>query len=1008
MPEQTTLTTTSEGINNVTKTETGYETAVSFAEPTPGQSTIVITDSYNTYYVPIDGSESPENSTETESFTVSAETDILLPSKSFVADDTADVTGTTVTTITDITSPDVPGQEISLSTLPAETFITEASETVATTEYVSPDTTSEPDINRLGIYGVILLAGLFVAFLFFGNKRIGNKKSKTDTETYISAKERDKERIKEENSKKQKKEKKSYSFKLMPTTAIKTLPYIKILDNDIWLLADRRYSKVYSVDDVNYNLGDEEQQESLFVNYCNFLNTIDDTVECQMSVMNETLDVKQLEDATLISANNDNLNEYRWEYNQILRKNLSKGQNAITKRILISMTIRAADEISAVRRFNSIDLTIKNSFDRVGSTNLKVVSNQERCEILKSIFKDTDDVLPTFTENDYKKCKEKEYIAPDYFEFKTNYFMYGKYYAKCVFIKDFPNKAGDGILNDLIKQNIRLIITTNLFAYDASKARTLVQRQIGAITANNAQREQKAVKAGMFSTTMPIKTKNQMESYNELFDKISIEDQKLFVTSTVIMIIAETFDELNDHLELVDNSLKRSGCKFSEMKWQQEDGLADVLPIGTQRKFQWQRHMPTESVGILMPFNVKEVRQKNGIYYGLNKLSNNMITFDRIRGGLINPAGFIFGCPGSGKSFTAKREMEDGLMRYHDSDYIIIDPEREYAPVVENYSGETIKISTSSKNYINPFDFDLKLLEISDDDEEGDALTKVISDKCLLITSFISCMFPDRSLTPQETSFIDRCVRLSYLNSGFLDSFDKKDMPTLGFFRDVMAAETENVDEDMKKSLLITLEMYVDGSARYFNHHTNIDIHNRVVSYDIKDLSGVLKTQAMLLVLDNVWNTLSANRDNGRPTWVYIDEIHVLFSNDYCLQFIKSLYKRARKYGGVLTGITQNVEDLLRNEDCRTMISNSEFLILLKQAPADAIRLQDTLHFTESEISFVTNVGAGEGLIVFGGKDKIPFYDRFPTDTKMYRRLSTSFSELNALKREKNEQKEAS
>lgn len=222
-------------------------------------------------------------------------------------------------------------------------------------------------------------------------------------------------------------------------------------------------------------------------------------------------------------------------------------------------------------------------------------------------------------------------------------------------------------------------------------------------------------------------------------------------------------------------------------------------------------------------------------------------------------------------------------------------------------------------------------------------------------------------------------------------------MPTLGTFRDVMQSETENVDEKMKQDLLITLEMYVDGSAKYFNNQTNIEADNRIISYDIKDLSGVLKTQAMLLVLDDVWNRLSANRDKGIPTWIYIDEIHVLFRDPYCLRFIRDLYKRARKYGGVLTGITQNVEDLLRDDDCRTMLSNSEYLMLLKQSPADSIKLQDTLHFTDSELFYVNNIGAGEGLMVLGGKDKIPFYDKFPTDTKLYRSMSTSFSETQAL-----------
>lgn len=416
--------------------------------------------------------------------------------------------------------------------------------------------------------------------------------------------------------------------------------------------------------------------------------------------------------------------------------------------------------------------------------------------------------------------------------------------------------------------------------------------------------------------------------------------------------------------------------------------MCDVLPVGTQRKFEWNRTLPTESIGIFVPFNVKEVQQSGGIYYGLNKLSNNIISYHRILS-LINPAGFILGASGSGKSFAAKREMVSVFLTDPRADIIIIDPEREYPAIVNIFGGTSIKISTGSKYYVNPFDFDLALLE--DDDVD------VIADKCQLIESFISIMNPNRPLTPQEVSFIDRCVNKTYLESHYLETFDKKDIPTLGDFYKIMEAETENIDPKIKQDLLITLEMYVKGSAKYFNNQTNVEVNNRLISYDIKDLSGVLKTQAMLLVLDNVWNRLSANRDKGVPTWIYIDEIHVLFRDPYCLSFIRDLYKRARKYGGVLTGITQNVEDLLRDDDCRSMLSNSEFLMLLKQSPADSIKLQETLHFTDSELIYVNNIGAGEGLMVLGGKDKIPFYDRFPKDTNLYKAMSTSFSETQAI-----------
>lgn len=899
---------------------------------------------------------------------------------------------TTIMTEVPETITEVPTEIV---TLPKETMAAETT-TVAITETTVQSQTSfsldnlNIDPNVIIIAAIIIIAVIASIVL----KKMNLNKDLGDREPR-NAKERDKARLDEQRAIKKAKEKREKiqsggkkKIKISRTVA-DTLPYKKILDKDIWLIGNQTYSKVYIVDDINYNLGDDVQQNEMLENYCTFLNTLDDTVDCQICVRNSEINIKDFENKILVKPSHDGYDDIRNEYNdKVLRENLSKGQNAIRKSIYVTMTIKAPDEETAQRKFNTIDLEVKNSFDRIGNTQLRPLSNQERLEMLKDIFISVDTPIPEITKEDIEKGLDKVYCAPDYFEFKSDYFLFGEYYAKCIFIKEYPSTAGDNILNDLMSSNIQLLVTTNVFAYDTAAARKLVQRQITAVETNMAQRESAAAKAGNFSSTMPVKIRNQVDSYKILYDMITTEDQKLYSVATIIMVTAKSYDELRTNTEIVVNALKRNGCMHSEMKWQQEDGMCDVLPVGTQRKFEWNRTLPTESIGIFVPFNVKEVQQSGGIYYGLNKLSNNIISYQRIKS-LINPAGFILGCPGSGKSFSAKREMVSVFLTDPRADIIIIDPEREYPSIVNMFGGTSVKISTGSKFYINPFDFDLALLE----DEDVD----VIADKCQLIESFISVMNPNRPLSPQEVSFIDRCVNKTYLESHYLETFDKNDIPTLGDFYKIMEAETENIDPKIKQDLLITLEMYVKGSAKYFNNRTNVEVENRLISYDIKDLTGILKTQAMLLVLDNVWNRLSANRDKGVPTWIYIDEIHVLFRDSYCLSFIRDLYKRARKYGGVLTGITQNVEDLLRDDDCRTMLSNSEFLMLLKQSASDSIKLQETLHFTDSELIYVNNIGAGEGLMVLGGKDKIPFYDRFPKDTKLYKAMSTSFSETQAI-----------
>lgn len=904
----------------------------------------------------------------------------------------ADVTISEEAIITDISGTVISTE---ISTLPKETTAAQTAVTAVTEVPVEPDIRGiviTPETAAAG-GAVVLLAGLLWLLKRHSPKLFAKKEKKEPT----TARERERALQEEERAIKKAKEKKEKQrqtgkteHKLSKSVA-DTLPYRKILDRDIWLIGSQTYSKVYILEDINYNLGDENQQNDMLENYCTFLNTLDNTVDCQITVRNSQINIKDFEERLLVKEAHDGYDDVRTEYNErVLRENLSKGQNSIRKNIYITLTVKAPDEETAKRKFNTLDLETKNSFKRVGNTKLRPLSSQERIEMLKEIFIGVDEVIPELSKEDIEKGLDKVYCAPDYFEFKSDYFMFGEYYAQCIFVKDYPSSVSDNVLNDLMALSLPLIVTTNVFAIDTAAGRKLVQRQITAVETNMAQRESAAAKAGNFSSTMPVKIRNMMDSYKTLYGMITTEDQKLFEASTIIMTTGKTRKELSDNIQIIDASLKRNGFKYGTIKYQQEDAMCDVLPVGTQRKFQWSRTLPTESIGIFVPFNVKEVQQPGGIYYGLNKLSNNIISYHRILS-LINPAGFILGTSGSGKSFAAKREMVSVFLTDPRADIIIIDPEREYPPIVNMFGGTSIKISTGSRVHVNPFDFDFALL----DDDDVD----VIADKCQLIESFISVIDSNRSLTPQEISFIDRCVNNTYLRSNILKTLDKKDIPTLGDFYEVMQNETENVDEKVKRDLLITLEMYVKGSAKYFNNPTNVDADNRLISYDIKDLSGIMKTQAMLLVLDNVWNRLSANRGKGVPTWIYIDEIHVLFKDPYCLSFIRNLYKRARKYGGVLTGITQNVEDLLRDDDCRTMLSNSEFLMLLKQSAPDSIKLQQTLHFTDSELLYVNNIGAGEGLLVLGGSsgDKIPFYDNFPKDTKLYKAMSTSFSETQAI-----------
>ena len=954
-----------------------------------------------------------------ERITVSNETNItdvntVLPSETSitVSEQLSTLNNAPEETLTEETTLET-SAETEIAMLPPETAVVSAEITTAI-ETAAP-INDKPQNNTFFSEQIILIIAvcfmLMVIGILFGTisrRKKESAKSSSQTASGIkSAKVRDMERLagKKKNSENKKSSKKPKAKIEVSKDVLGSLPYKKVLDDNLWYLGNKLYSKAYTFDDINFNLADEDEQYAYLERYIDFLNTLDNTIDAQICCWNCKLKIDKFREKTLMKTQNDDYFALRYEYNtRVLEENIKKGQNAIRKHMCVTLTINAADDESAYRKFKSLDISTTNVFNLIGPANMRVMTSQERIEVLKDFYIGTEQDIPTITDEQFNIGEEKIFCAPDYIEFKRDYFLFNDSYARAVFIKDYPQTASSDIIEKLLKTGLEFYITLNISAYDTAKAKKLIQQQITSIDTNMAQRERKASANGNFASQMPQRIKNQRDSLSNVYDKLDKQDQKLFMCNVIIIIKANSYDELTNSTNIISDVLKTKGCMYGELAYQQEHGMFDGLPCGYQRRVAFKRSMPSESVGILMPFNAKEMQMNNATYYGLNKLSNNMITFDRVTG-LKNPSGFILGCPGAGKSFTGKREMLDAFLRNSNADVLIIDPEREYQSLVEQLNGTVVRFASGSRTYINPFEFDFALLV---KDEDDDDFVNIIDQKCSLITSFISCMDEKNPLSAQEKSFVDRCVRKSYLKTGVLDSLDKNDMPTLSTFMDVVREETEFVTEEMKNKILLTIDMYVNGSANYFNNPTNVDAQNRIISYDIKDLSGTLKTQGMLLILDYIWNRLSANRYKGRLTYVYIDEIYILFADEYCLDYLRMLWKRARKYGGVLTGITQNVEDVLKDDKSRTMLSNSEFLILLNQNPVDAVRLQEILHFSNQELNYLNDVPAGHGVIVIGsgGKVKIPFYDEFPKDTELYKKMSTNFSEIAKQKKKLSEIKQ--
>ena len=785
-----------------------------------------------------------------------------------------------------------------------------------------------------------------------------------------SAKSKDEQRLKAENAKKPK-QKKVRKKRSVPKTVQKTLPYQMIVYDCIFRIDDRHFSKTYRFDDINYSIAKQEDQETIFLGYCAVLNSLDTGADMQITVYNNRVNKAKFNDMVLLKHKGDGFDRYIDVYNQMLTEKMEQGQNGIIRSKFLTVTVQAADEDAARVKFSSIDVEIVNAFKKLGSDTRPMTAN-ERVALLKDIFRGADIEIPDLTEKDFKRKADRAYCCPDYLEFKKDYFLWGDKYARTMFIKDMPASLKDCLLTDILGTNLDVMVTVNVAPVDPYKALKIVQHQLTSMQANKLQAEKKALQSGYTADVINQDLKHSLQEAEELLDDLRSKNQKMFLDNIIIMVTASELDELNANTEKIEAVVRKHICSLSTLYYQQEKGLQSVLPVGNCT-LKIRRTLTTESTAVLLPFSAKEISQKNGMYYGLNALSNNMILFSRLN--LKNPNGFILGSPGSGKSFAAKREMLNVFLAT-DDDIIIIDPESEYASLVAALNGETIYVSPASGNHINP-------LDMSKDYSDDESPLTMKSD---FILSFCECLVGKQGLSAKERGIIDRCLTQTY--GEYLQTFDKEKTPTLMDFYETLKVQPEQEAQ----GLALSFELYIKGNLNMFAHQTNVDTNNRVVSYDIKDLGKQLKTLGMLIVLDYVWNRITLNRAKGKRTWIYMDEIYLLFANEYSANFLFELYKRARKWGGVPTGITQNVEDLLKSETARSMLSNTDFVMMLNQATSDREQLAKLLNISDNLLTFVTNSDSGQGLICCGGSI-IPFKDKFPHN-ELYDLMTTKLEEV--------------
>lgn len=765
--------------------------------------------------------------------------------------------------------------------------------------------------------------------------------------------------------------KKTSRKNMFPKTAQKSVPILNAFDDGLIESKKGEYSKSFEFLDINYHAVREDDQIDIFAKYCEFLNFFNSTINLQITINNKSINHDEFEKKVILENKNDNLQQYRDEYNNMLKKQVKSGKNDIEKEKYITISIKANDVTEARNIFSRLENEITGLFRSMGSY-AKIQPINKRLEVLHDIYRS--DNVGNFSYNP-KILKNgstiNDEIAPDSFEFKREHMLIGNKYARVVFLRSLPSFLNDQFFTELTDFSFNMMTTINIRAIEPENALKMIKRQITGMESNKIEYQRKSVKNGYLDAFIPHDLKNNLKEAEELLEDVMNKNQRLFLTNVAILLMNDDKQKLDEQTEIIKSTARKYLCQIGTLNYQQEEGLNSVLPLG-QNNLYVDRCLTTEATAVFIPFTSQEITQPGGMYYGLNAISKNLIIFNRKT--LKNQNGFILGTPGSGKSFAAKREMINAILSVGD-DVLIIDPEREYTGLVKNFGGEVLKISSDSKEHINPMDMDV--------DYSEDPLS-LKSD--FLLSLFETVIGGKEGLDAKEKSILDRCIRLTYQE--YMQSFSEELTPTLKDFYDVLKKQKEPEAE----GLATALELYTVGNLAVFSNKTNININNRIVCFDIKDLGKQLKPMGMLITLDAIWNRIAENRKKGKHTWVYIDEMYLLFANEYSANFFYELYKRSRKYGGVVTGITQNVEDLLKSETARSMLANSDFVMMLNQASTDRAELEKMFNISPAQLQYITNSDPGQGLLFTGGSI-MPFIDDFPKDTKLYKMMTTKLGE---------------
>lgn len=791
----------------------------------------------------------------------------------------------------------------------------------------------------------------------------------------------------------------------IPDSTQKCVPYRHSYLNGIIENTDGCFTKCYRLTDVNFRTARDDKQADMFDAYKKLLNVFTPDIRAQFVIWNSTIDREEFNRTILYKPTGEDYDDLRQDINSILYKKSSEGLNSIRQEKYLVVSVKADNIEIANSTFKHIDNEIATRIKDITEYTAEPMSLEARLELLYNIYnQDSDTHFFERMEINGQEARSfdvswmlsqglstKDLIAPDVLQFKDDHFKVNDKVGRCLYLRNLPTQLSADVLADISLLPCNALTSVHVSPILQDDATKLVRNQMLEVTRNMTAAAKKNAGKGLGPEFLSPDLYQEKKGAEKFYDDLTEGDEKAFLLTLVVTVFADDLEDLEKYTNIVKNAAKAKLCRLDKLSMQQENGLRTSVPLGINRIWA-DRLLNTTSTALFMPFESQELFEADGIYYGLNGTSKNCILYDRRTAQ--NPNGLILGIPGSGKSMSAKSEMAQVFLRDRKNEIFVIDPQGEYKPLCEKFGGTVIRIAPSTSTYINPFDCD-----VSPEANDGnDPLRMKSSYICSICEKVIGGQY---GLNPIHETIIDRVVRkiyepyLRYMDqqreNGSEITCDPSKAPTLIDFYH----ELERQDEPEADYIRLAMEKYCIGSYTTFAHRTNIDVNNRFIVYDIKDIGTGMMEMGMQVCLNDIWNRTIANKKKGIRTWIYVDEMYLLTESASCAKFLEYIYRQARKFGGIPTGITQNVEDLLKNSESRALLNNCPFLLLHNQQEDDRAEIGKKLSISDAQLDYIKNADSGQGLL-YTGKVIVPFINRIPQDSLLYATISTNPNEVKA------------